>query len=90
MFNCFFQRKGHATFNNYSVDDELEAYNRQGMVGNTWTSEEVYQVYGKQKVCHGMAQIGNILHRVMTLMSMLNIRNIWDTQGYFIKVGRMM
>ncbi len=41
--------KGYATFYNYSVDDELEAYNRQGMFGNTWTSEEVYQVYGKQK-----------------------------------------
>jgi len=41
--------KGHATFYNYSVDDELEAYNRQGMFGNTWTPEEVYQVYGKQK-----------------------------------------
>ena len=41
--------KGHATFYNYSVDDELEAYNRQGVFGNTWTSEEVYQVYHDQK-----------------------------------------
>ena len=40
--------KGHATFYNYSVDDELEAYNRQGMFGNTWTFEEVYQVYHEQ------------------------------------------
>ena len=40
--------KGHATFYNYSVDDELEAYNRQGVFGNTWTFEEVYQVYHEQ------------------------------------------
>ena len=26
----------------------------------------------------------------MTLMSILNFRNIWDTQRYFIMAGKMM
>ena len=41
--------KGYAIFYDYSLDDELEAYNRQGMFGNTLTPEEVYQVYVKLK-----------------------------------------
>ena len=35
-------------FFNYSIDDELEAYNRQGMFGNTWNSDDIFDVYGKQ------------------------------------------
>ena len=29
----------------YSIDDELEAYARQGLFGDTWSSEEVREVY---------------------------------------------
>ena len=45
---------GHTTFSNYSIDDELEAYYRQGMFGNTWTNEEVFSQYRKMGlVWHG-------------------------------------
>jgi hypothetical protein len=31
--------------NSYSIDDEIEAYTRQGLFGETWSSEEVREVY---------------------------------------------
>ena len=70
--------KGHARFYNYSVDDELEAYNRQGMFGNTLTSEEVYQAYGKRK---GLSWYG--INRQYVPSS----NDIWTNANYQEKYG---
>lgn len=39
----FISSRGHSSFSSdsYSIDDELEAYGRQGMFGNTLTKDEV-------------------------------------------------
>lgn len=29
----------------YSIDDEIEAYTRQGLFGKTWSNDEVREVY---------------------------------------------
>ena len=70
--------KGYATIYNYSLDDELEAYNRQGMFGNTWTSEEVHQVYGKQK---GLSRYG--INRQYTPSN----NDIWTNAIFQEKLG---
>lgn len=31
--------------NSYSIDDEIEAYTRQGLFGKTWSNDEVREVY---------------------------------------------
>lgn len=45
--------KGHARFYqiSYSIDDEIEAYTRQGLFGKTWTNDEVRKVYNEK---HGL------------------------------------
>ena len=40
--------KGNICFSNYSIDDELEAYSRQGMFGNTLSPEEVHNKYRRK------------------------------------------
>ena len=45
----FISSSGHSSFSSdsYSIDDELEAYGRQGMFGNTLTKDEVLKKYHK-------------------------------------------
>jgi len=70
-------RSGKSEFRNYSIDDELEAYARQGLFGNTLSPEEIHKAYRKK----GLSFYGKNDQYCPTK------EDIWRNDGFKSKTG---